>query len=165
MRGGGMAYNAATPVIEGQTLILSAPGAGTKAFKIEKTGDTFTSKELWTNAEVSTQFNSPVVKDGRIYGLSAGGNLFCLDAASGKTLWQGNDRIGERGFGSIVDAGPVLLALTPASQLIVFKPSEKAYEEVAKIKVADTATHAYPILGGNRLFIKDKDSVMMYTIE
>ena len=55
--------------------------------------------------------------------------------------------------------------ISPASELTVFKHSEKAYEEGAKIKVADTPTHAYPVLAGNRLIIKDKDSVMMYAIE
>jgi hypothetical protein len=47
----------------------------------------------------------------------------------------------------------------------VYKRSDKAYEEVAKIKVADTPTHAYPVIAGNRLIIKDRDSVMMYAIE
>jgi hypothetical protein len=71
---------------------------------------------------------------------------------------------GSDGYGSIVDAGSVLLALTPSSQLVVFKPSEKAFTAEAKIKVASSATYAYPILAGNRLFVKDKDSVAMLSI-
>ena len=69
------------------------------------------------------------------------------------------------GYGSIVDAGSVLLALTPAMQLVAFQPSEKAYTELARIKVADTATYAYPIVAGNRLFVKDQDSVTLWTFE
>ena len=72
---------------------------------------------------------------------------------------------GGGGYGSIVDAGSVLLALTPSSELIAFEPGEKAYTELARIKVADSQTHAYPILSGNRIFIKDKDSVTLWTIE
>jgi len=72
---------------------------------------------------------------------------------------------GGGGFGSIVDAGSVLLALTPASQLIVFEPSDKEFKQVASYKVAETPTHAHPIASGNRLFIKDKDSVILWTIE
>jgi outer membrane protein assembly factor BamB len=159
-----MSYNAATPVVSGDTIILTAPTPGTKAFKITKTGDTFAAKELWFNDKTSGQFCTPVVKDGRIYGISAGGNLFCLDAESGKQLWAANDRIGERGFGTMVAAGPVMIALTPASEMVVFKPAEK-YEEVAKLKVADTQTHAYPVMAGNRIVIKDRDSVLMYEIE
>jgi hypothetical protein len=68
------------------------------------------------------------------------------------------------GYASIVDAGSVLLALTPASQLVVFKPSDKAFTEEARIKVASSPTYAYPILAGNRLFVKDQDSVAMLSI-
>jgi hypothetical protein len=69
------------------------------------------------------------------------------------------------GYGSIVDAGPVVMALTPASQLLVFKPDAKGYSEVAKIKVADSPTYAYPVVSGNRIYIRDQGSVTAYTVE
>ena len=60
-----------------------------------------------------------VLKGGQIYGVSQKGVLFCLDAQSGKTPWT--TELGGRGFGSIVDAGLVLLALTPQGELTVFQ--------------------------------------------
>lgn len=42
---------------------------------------------------------------------------------------------------------------------------DKQYTEVAKLKVADSPTYAYPVPAGNRLYIKDRDSVMLYAIE
>ena len=68
----------------------------------------FAAKELWSNPDNAVQFNTPVLKGGQIYGLSQNGVIFCLDAKEGKTLWTAN--AGGRGFGSVVDAGPVLLA-------------------------------------------------------
>jgi len=64
-----------------------------------------------------------------------------------------------------VDAGSVMLALTPSSELVVFTPSEKAYSEVAKVKIAKTATYAHPVVIDNRIFVKDQDSVSLLTIE
>ena len=55
--------------------------------KIEKSTDGFTGKELWANADKSVQFNTPVLKEGLLYGLSASNELFCLDAQTGKTAW------------------------------------------------------------------------------
>jgi outer membrane protein assembly factor BamB len=72
---------------------------------------------------------------------------------------------GSAGYGSIVDAGSVLIALTPASQLVVFEPSEKEFKEVARIKVADSPTYAYPVISGNRIFVKDKNSVILWTVD
>ena len=72
---------------------------------------------------------------------------------------------GGGGYGSIVDAGPVLFALTPASQLVVFEPSGKEFKELARIKVADTPTYAYPVVSGNRIFVKDQNFVTLWTVE
>jgi len=68
------------------------------------------------------------------------------------------------GCGAILDAGSVLFALTSDKELVVFKPSDKAFTEVAKYKVADTPIWAAPIVSGNRVFVKDKDSLTLWTI-
>jgi outer membrane protein assembly factor BamB len=225
-------YNAATPIVDGQTLIYSGSGRGTTAVRLEKSGDTYAAKPLWKNDAISVQFNSPVLKEGMVYGLTAGNDLFCLNAADGKTVWtapaagaaapapapatpapaaenpppasgaapdtapstpvvavpppggpgrggpggpgggrggggrgggMGGGR-GGAGYGSVVDAGSVLIALTPASQLIAFSPGG-TYAEVARIKVADSPTQAYPILSGSRIFTKDQDSVTLWSVE
>ncbi len=64
-----------------------------------------------------------------------------------------------------MDAGSVLLALTPGSELIAFQPNGKEYTELARIKVADSPTYAYPIVSGNRIFIKDQEAVTLWTLE
>jgi outer membrane protein assembly factor BamB len=161
----GMAYNAATPIVDGQTVIYMGKGRGTKAVKVEKQGDAFAAKELWSNAELAPQFNTPVLKDGLLFGLSDKNNLYCINAQTGKTAWTDATPRGSGGFGAIVDAGSCLLALPSNSELTVFKPSDKQYEEIAKIKVAGTATYAYPIIAGNRIFVRDQDAVAMLAIQ
>jgi outer membrane protein assembly factor BamB len=160
-----MSQNAVTPVIDGDVVIYSGQGKGTAAIKIEKQVDAFAPKQLWANSDLSSGFATPVLKDGLLFGLSNKASFFCLDAKTGKTLWTSPPRRGERGFGSIVDAGSVLLALTPAGDLIAFKPSDKEYSELASIKLPDAQPYAYPVVSGNRIFIKGQDSVSMYTIE
>jgi outer membrane protein assembly factor BamB len=159
----GMSYNAATPIVEGQTVIYAGAGRGTKAVKIEKTADAFTAKEIWSNPDNAVQFNSPVLKGGQIYGLSQKSVIFCLDAKDGKTLWT--TELSGRGFGSIVDAGSVLLALTPKGELAVFEPSDKEDKKLASYKVADTETYAYPVAAGKGLFVKEKDSLTLWNVE
>ena len=158
------AYNAATPIVDGQTVIYTGAARGTKAVKIEKKGDGFAPKELWSNAEVATQFNTPVLKDGLLFGFTSGGNLFCINAGTGKSAWTDTARHG-RGFGAVLDAGSVILALPSDSELIAFKPSDKGYAELARIKVADKATYAHPVVAGNNVFVRDEDTVTMWTIK
>jgi outer membrane protein assembly factor BamB len=133
--------------------------------KIEKKGDGFTAKELWSNPDVATKFNTPVLKDGLLFGLSDSSNLFCINAKDGQTAWTDTTSRGRGGFAAIVNAGSVIMALPSNSELIVFKPSGKAYSELASIKVSETPTYAQPVIAGNRVFIKDKEMVTMWTIE
>ena len=158
------AYNAATPIIDGQTVIYTGAARGTKAVKIEKAGDGFAAKELWSNPELAPQFNTPVLKDGLLFGLSNRGNLYCINAQDGKTAWTDAARHG-RGFAAILDAGSVILALPSTSELIAFKPSGKQYEELARIKVADTPTYSHPVIAGNRVFVRDQATVAMLAFE
>lgn len=160
-----MSQNAVTPVIDGDVVIYSGQGKGTAAVKIEKQGDAFAPKEMWSNPDLSSGFATPVLMDGHLFGLTNRASFFCLDARTGKTLWTSPARHGERGFGSIVDAGSVLLALTPAGDLIALKPSDKEYSELASIKLPDSQPYAYPVVSGDRIFIKGQDSVSLYTIE
>ena len=190
----GRGYNASTPIVNGETIIFCGSGRGTRAVKLEKAAEGFASKDLWSNTEKSVQFNTPVVKDGLLYGLSAGNEFFCLNVADGKTAWtasfkkavdtlpgtgggaaaagggsggggSGRGMGGGGGYGSVVDAGSVLLALTPAAELVAFQPGDKAYTEVARIKVADGQTYAYPVVSGRRIFVKDQDAVTLWTVE
>ncbi|MBE7501196.1 MAG: PQQ-like beta-propeller repeat protein [Verrucomicrobiales bacterium] len=74
-------------------------------------------------------------------------------------------RMGGGGYGSLVDVGPAVLALTPSSDLIVFKPSRERFEGLARYKVAESPTHAYPVVSGNRVFVKDREAVILWTLE
>ncbi len=55
--------------------------------------------------------------------------------------------------------------VTTAKELIAFEPSDKAYKELARIRVADSATHAYPVVSGHRLFVKDQDAVTLWIVQ
>jgi outer membrane protein assembly factor BamB len=156
-------YNAASPVIDGQTVIITGQGQGTKAIKIQKQGDQFVASEFWKNGELGTKWNTPVLKDGFLYGLSDGRKLFCMNAKTGQTAWI--DAKLHNDFGTIVDAGSLIIALPQTSNLVIFKPDDKAYTEVALIKVADTPTYSFPLLAGNKIFIKDKESLALMILK
>ena len=160
-----MSYNAATPIVDGQTVFYAAKGRGTKALRIEKKGNAFTTNELWNNPELGVQFNTPVLKDNLLFGLTDRNNLFCINAQNGQTAWVDANACGSRGFGSIVSAGPCLIVSNNDSNLIILKPDGKAYNEIARYKVAETPIYAHPVIAGNRIFVKDQESLAMWIVE
>lgn len=240
-------YNSATPIVAGDTLIIAGPGTGITAIKFAFADGELKEEKAWSNTDNSLQFNTPVLKDGKLYGLSNSGQLFCLDTETNKTTWTAaiskpaaeagegerrdraaatgdvkvrvrfaqlvqqqeedrprrGDREGEGegrergegfrrgegrgegrggfgrggfgrgrggrggggGYGSVVDAGSVLIALSPAAELVVFEPTEAEYKEVARYKVAERDTYAYPVPAGNGIYIKDADALTLWTVE
>jgi outer membrane protein assembly factor BamB len=162
-------------------VIYAGSGRGATAVKLAWQGDALTGAELWSNQDNSVQFNTPVLTQGLVIGLNQGNELFCIDAKTGKTLWtaptavaaageppptdgggqrgRGRGR-GPSGFGSVIAAGSVAMALTQNPELIVFEPKRDGFHEVA-----DSPTHAHPVVSGNRFFIKDQNSVALLTMK
>jgi len=156
-------FNCATPIVDGQTVIYSGQGQGTKALTVQKQGNDFTVKELWSNEELGTAYNTPVLKEGFLFGLSDRGRLYCMNADTGQITWT--DDTSHKNFGALLGAGSVILALPSESELIAYKPSSKEYEELARIKVADTPVYAHPVIAGNRIYVKDNETLTMWTID
>jgi outer membrane protein assembly factor BamB len=153
-------YNCASPYIDGQTIYLTGQGTGMKAIKIEKSGNEYVPKELWSNTTVGAKWNTPILKDGFLYGFTDQKRLYCLNAATGQTAWV--DNAVNSDFATIVDCGSVIIGLPSTSNLIVLKPDQVAYSEVAKYKVSETAIYAFPVISGNRIYIKDAESLILY---
>jgi outer membrane protein assembly factor BamB len=153
--------NNATPVVNGSTVIYGGQGKGLFAAKIEPQGEGFTVTPLWTNKQAGGRFTTPVLKDGLVYGYNNG--FFCVNAQTGATLWTDATKRGQSA--AILDAGPVILALTLNGELAAFKPSSTEYTELTRIKVADSETWAHPVVAGNRVFVKDSESVGLWSLE
>ena len=156
-------YNCVSPYIDGQTIVYSGQGLGSKALKVEKQGELLTAREIWANAEVGAKWNTPVLKNGYLYGFTDTRKIYCINAATGQTAWIDNTVNSD--FSSIVDCGSVIIGLASTANLIVLKTDEKAYTELAKYKVSETPIYAYPVISGNNIYIKDAESLIMYKIK
>lgn len=152
-------YNCVSPYINGNTIYVTGQGAGMKAVKAEYTG----TQELWSNKEVGAKWNTPVLKDGFLYGFSDQKRIYCLNASTGATAWVDNNVNSD--FATLVDCGSVLIGLPSTGNLIVFKPDSKAYSEEARYKVSETPVYAFPVISGNNIYIKDAENLTMYRIK
>jgi outer membrane protein assembly factor BamB len=196
-------YNATTPVVNGDLVIYAGPTKGMTAVALQKQGDELTKKDGgWKNEDNSLMYNTPVLRDGWLYGVSGLNAIFCVNATTGESAWSApiaepsasaaaetkkSDDAGNGpppgmkggkggkggmrggggggGYGSVIDAGSVLIALNPTGQLIFFEPNPKEFKQLALYKVADGNTYAYPVISSNRIFIKDKDSLTLWALD
>jgi len=160
--GTGRVQNATSPVTDQNRIYFTGLNNGFNAIEIKKDGNSFVVNKLWSNPDFSTSYSTPLLKDGFLYGLSNQNRLFCINASSGQTAWS--DATALQNFGSIVDAGSVIVALTSNSNFVVLKPDGQKYNQAALIKLTETPIYAHPILSGNRIYIKDSESLTLFTV-
>ena len=156
--------SAITPILYGETLIVSSQAMGVTALKPARRGDKWVVDRVWETREVSLFLSNPVVVGDTLFGLSekARGQFFALDAHSGKVLWLGQPR--QASNTAIVKAGNLLLLLDDDAELIVARSSRNGFEPLKRYIVADSATWAQPAVSGNRIFVKDVGSLSLWTL-
>jgi outer membrane protein assembly factor BamB len=158
--------NSVTIVSYKDMLIVSREGLGLSGLRFAKRGNEIVPEEVWNNKENQMYLNSPVLQGNMIFGLSnlKKGQLFAVDADTGKTLWQGPGRMGDNA--AILNlGGKDLLVLTNEARLIVVPVSAKEYIAAAEYTVAQSPTWAHPVVIGNRILIKDETSLKSLKVQ
>jgi outer membrane protein assembly factor BamB len=156
-------YNCVSPYIDGDRIYFTGQGTGMKAIGVTREGDNYVTKELWSTTEVGAKWNTPVLKNGYLYGFTDQRRIYCLNAADGKTAWI--DAATHSDFATISDCGSVLIGFPQTGNLVIFKPDPVAYTEIAKYKVTETPVYAFPVIAGNLIYIKDAENLILYKIE
>ena len=153
--------NSVTPVVVGDVVVFG--GVGKPTFAVEVNGGQ--PKVRWEAREITLYMSTPVAAGTRLFGMSdkTRGSLFSLDARSGAVLWKGEGRLGENA--SLTDLGGVLLVLTTGGELSVQVPAGDELRAVARYPVSTTPVWASPAVAGQRILIKDFETLTAHTVE
>jgi outer membrane protein assembly factor BamB len=156
--------NIVTAVVHDGLVIYSGLSRPTTALRVRASGGKWVTEQVWSNPDVPMYMSSPVLASGRLCGLTHrnSGQFFCVDAASGKTLWTSDPRQGDNA--GLFAAGDVFVAVTTGGTLIVFRSSASAFDVVARYTVADTPVWAHPVPAGRGVLIKDADSLAYWMV-
>lgn len=157
--------NIVTPVIYHDTMIFSGLDKGVFAMRLVRKGEEWTPQEAWRNQKVSMYMNSPVISGDFLFGFSHKnkGQLFCLDARDGSTLWTGPPREGDNA--ALLAGAASLIALKNDGELLVAKANPKALEVIRRYTVAESATWAHPLVVADGVLIKDVKTLARWVAE
>lgn len=148
------------------TLIFSREEQGLAAIRLTKQGAEIVPQQLWVNKDAELYMSTPVLQGNLLFGMTARqkGQLYAVDADTGKTVWQSPGRIGENA--AILNlGGKAILFLTNEAKLIVQPADAKTYAPVAEYTVASSPTWAHPLILGKRILIKDQTSLISLVVE
>jgi outer membrane protein assembly factor BamB len=157
--------NCITPVLYGQTVIVSGLDKGVTAFKLVKANGQWNPVDVWENTEVSMYMTNGVIVHDTFVALSHknSGQFFALDARTGKTVWKSAPR--QATNAAISRAGDLLFILKDDAELLIARSGAKGLETVKTYAVADSATWSAPAVSGRRLFVKDVGTLTLWTMD
>jgi outer membrane protein assembly factor BamB len=112
-------------------------------------GDVTQSRLLWTSRDVGRVVGTPIVKDGLLYVADLGGTIYCLDAATGATVWKHDANVAI--WGCLVLAGDRLYAGTVDGTMSVLRAGRRK-ELLAEIDMG-AALYSRPALVGDSLLV------------
>jgi outer membrane protein assembly factor BamB len=148
--------NATSPVIDGKRIFISAAyGMGSAMVEIDLTAGKI--NPLWKADDFETQYNTAQLVNGNIYGFhtqnqgDTGGEMRCLDGATGATKWtQKNPNLG-----SLIESDGKLFIVTRRGELILMEPSPEKYKELARVQITGGTCRSEPTLCDSKLYIRN----------
>ena len=112
-------------------------------------------------------FSNPVLVGDALFSMSPlnSGQFFWADAKTGKALWTSEPRqVAQGGNAAVTRAGNLLFVLKDDGQLMVARADPSGFEPMKTYTVATSATWAPPVVSGNRIFVKDADTLALWTL-
>jgi outer membrane protein assembly factor BamB len=139
--------NAITPIVDGSKVFI-ASGYSKGGILVDiKDGEP---KEVWKQKKVRSDFSTPVLWKGFLYGMDDK-SLACADFATGDVKWT------EEGFGKgalILAAGKLIVQTQQTGELVLVDANPEQYKEIARTKVFDGESCVMPVLANGLLYAK-----------
>jgi outer membrane protein assembly factor BamB len=120
--------------------------------------------------------STPVLKDGHVFGVCASGELRCLDAKTGKQLWETYDAVGEGktdcGTAFLVPHADRCFLFNDQGELIIAKLSPEKYQEIDRARIIDplrtprgrVAVWSHPAFARQCVFVRNDQELLCVSL-
>ena len=151
--------NSVTPMVVKDLVVYAGLNKPTTAARVSVAAGKWQVSTVWQNPDLPMYMSTPVESGGYLFGLTnrSRGQFFCLDIATGKTMWTTKGREGENA--AFLTAGSLVMAMTTEGELVVMRSNPKAFEAVKRYTLAESPVWAHPALVGGGIIVKDLDTL------
>jgi outer membrane protein assembly factor BamB len=152
--------NCAQPIQVGENRLFASSGYSLGSVFLEFDSK-LQPKDVWkpTN-QFRCKFNSPVMRDGHVYGLDEG-MLACLDLKTGKRVWKK----GRYGFGQLLLVGDTLLIQAENGVIHLVRATPQGPTPLAKMPALSGRAWNEPVVSHGRLLVRNPAEAVCYELE
>jgi outer membrane protein assembly factor BamB len=153
---------ASQPIVLGddRIFISGGYGMGCQMVRVQANADgTLKAEQVWKGVSMKTQFNSPALRDGHLYGLDDG-LLACVAADTGKRVWKD----GRYGSGQTLLVGDLILVQNERGSVHLCAASPAGFQESGAIAALSSKTWNHPTLAGRILLVRNDREAACYEL-
>jgi hypothetical protein len=135
------------------------------ALRIANKGGTWAVEELWRTSDAFFHLSNFTLVGDTLYGLSADsqGRYVFVDAKTGAILWGGPGRAADNA--AFLNAGNLLLVLEADGDLLVADANNRTeLKPLQQYKLGEGNHWAAPAVSRNRIFVKNENAVVLFTV-
>ena len=156
-----------TPVIhQDHVYVTSGYGVGCNLFKITRSGDKFSTEQVYAN-KVMVNHHGGVIRVGEhLYGYSDGKGWTCQQFKSGDSLWA--EKKLDKGAIAYADGHLYLRGERGKGTIVLIEASPKGFIEKGRFDQPDRTdkqSWPHPVIANGRLYIRDQDTLLCYDVK
>lgn len=164
--------NIPTPIVSGDFVFCSSGyQTGSALLKLSQDGEGVKAEEQYflDGTKMQNHHGGMVLKDGYVYcGHKHNNGLpICVELATGKILWGGEERGPGSGSAAVTYADGNLIFRYQSGEVALIEASPSGYKLKGSFKpdfVGSKPCWAHPVVIGRRLYLRDQDKLMCYDV-
>lgn len=146
-----------TPIILGDTVVVSSHQAGLLEIAVKREADAWSAEVAWKSMEAMINYASPVAAQGFLYGVGPRSALMCVEGTTGRLRWT-QDGIfatsADKVYGGFLAMGDRILVLTDTGELVLFAADPGGFRALGRVQVAGT-NWCNPAYARGVLYLRD----------
>ncbi len=164
--------NISTPLVSGDYIFCSTGyQTGSALIKLSQDGEGVKAQEKYflDATKLQNHHGGMVLKDGYVYcGHKHNNGLpICVELASGKVVWGGEERGPGSGSAAVTYADGNLIFRYESGEVALIEASPSGYKLKGSFKpefIGREKCWAHPVVIGGRLYLRDQDKLMCYDV-
>ncbi|MCY2967824.1 MAG: PQQ-binding-like beta-propeller repeat protein [Planctomycetota bacterium] len=156
--GNGFFRSISSPVVSGDVVVAPyARGSTLTAIKLGGSGDVTKKNIVWSKDKLGADVPTPATLDGKVYLCTDKGEVHCLDAVSGKSLWSGAVEKNRGAFSAspVIADGKIFITREDGKTFVLDQGSE--FKTLATNELEGEFVVATPVFVDGKIYIRTRE--------
>jgi outer membrane protein assembly factor BamB len=156
-----------TPIYhDHQVYVTSGYGVGCNLFRVRSENGTFNAEQVYANQRMVNHHGGVILIGDHVYGHSDNGGWTCQDLKTGEVAWR-NPSVG-KGALAYADGCLYLRSEGGKGTVALVEATPAGYREKGRFDQPDRTkvqSWAHPVVAGGRLYLRDQDLLLCYSVK